>query len=84
MTDMKCPLCSGPMKYRDQDYRFHGYDCLDDNCLGTEKCDGDCCRIMTPERAFILIVGENDIPAGHRQERVRQLLKLVHQHGKES
>jgi len=83
MTDLKCPVCAGPMKFRDQEFRFHAYVCLDEKCAGTSKCDHDCCRIMAPERAFDLIVSENHISKGHRQERILQLLKLVHQHGRE-
>jgi len=72
------------MRYRNEDWKFHAYDCLDESCPGTSTCDHDCCRIMAPERAFDLIVSENHIPEGHRQARIRELLKLVHQHGLES
>jgi len=80
---MKCPVCSGPMRFKDQDFRFHAYVCVDEQCPGTAKCNHDCCRIMAPERAFELIVLENSIPEGHRQKRIKDLLQLVHQHGKE-
>lgn len=78
-----CPVCSGPMVYKSLEWQFHGYECVDKRCGGFSKCDNDCCRIMSPETAFNLIVAENKIPTGHRQERIRQLLSIVHQHGRE-
>lgn len=78
-----CPVCSGPMVYKTIEWRFHGYDCVDERCPGTSKCDDDCCRIMTPEVAFKIILSENEIPEGYPQTRIRELLMLVHQHGRE-
>lgn len=46
---MNCPKCTRPMKYLNQDYRTHGWYCLESSCKSIEKCDKWCCTMTEEE-----------------------------------
>jgi len=40
---MLCPVCSGSMIYRNEDFQAHGFYCADQKCRGWRLCTKDCC-----------------------------------------
>jgi len=49
---MNCPKCGRPMKYLNQDYRTHGWYCLESVCRAWQKCDQECCADKICPRCF--------------------------------